>query len=381
MSRSRKVVFGYSSAIVAAALFGSVPTVAKPVLTNINPILLSSLVYLVSGATFTPLAYRSKKKTVHRKYYVLVIMTGIIGAAIAPVLFFQGLKQTTAGDTSLLANGETVFSILFALLLFGEKLNTKVYLAIILILAGLFIVTTNLKFDSTILNLNSGNILVIGATVLWGLDNNISKIITRHMEIARVVQLKSLIGGGILLIVVLAGGLPLTIQYNQILPIIIVGVLGIAFSLFLYLQAIKKIGVAKSSSILSLSAVFGLAFAGIFLAEQISHYQLIAIIVMFVGVYMMYKSEEKKDANQMTNARPGLNLRLVATITTDTAYRARVAADILIASGYDDVFRKVWIWNFRWVEIRVLVSLVKNQQILLRLQLSYVYNFFPLDVC
>ncbi len=83
----------------------------------------------------------------------------------------------------------------------------------------------------------------------------------------------------------------------------------------------------------------------------------------------------------MTNARPGLNLRLVATITTDTAYRARVAADIHIASGYDDVFRKVWIWNFRWVEIRVLVSLVKNQQILLRLQLSYVYNFFPLDVC
>jgi hypothetical protein len=78
----------------------------------------------------------------------------------------------------------------------------------------------------------------------------------------------------------------------------------------------------------------------------------------------------------MTNARPGLNLRLVATITTDTAYRARVAADILIASGYDDVFRKVWIWNFRWVEIRVLVSLVKNQQILLRLHYRMFTIFF-----
>ena len=78
----------------------------------------------------------------------------------------------------------------------------------------------------------------------------------------------------------------------------------------------------------------------------------------------------------MTNARPGLNLRLVATITTDTAYRARVAADILIDSGYDDVFRKVWIWNFRWVEIRVLVSLVKNQQILLRLHYRMFTIFF-----
>ena len=42
------------------------------------------------------------------------------------------------------------------------------------------IVTTNFHFDSSIMQFNSGNILVIAATALWGLDNNISKIITRH---------------------------------------------------------------------------------------------------------------------------------------------------------------------------------------------------------
>jgi drug/metabolite transporter (DMT)-like permease len=295
MSHSKKVIMGYSSAIAAAALFGSVSTVAKPVLSSMTPILLSSLVYLVAGITFTPIAYKTTGKTIHRKYYVLVVITGIIGAAIAPALFFQGLKQTTAGDTSLLANGETVFSILFALLLFGERLKPRVYGAIILILVGVYIVTTNLRFDSSILNFNSGNILIIGATVLWGLDNNISKIITRHMDVARLVQLKSLIGGGILLVIILLIGVSFNIDVDQIIPIIILGVLGVAFSLYLYLQAIKRIGVAKSSSLLSLSAAFGLSFAAIMLLEPISVYQLVAIGVMFVGIYIMYKNEVKME--------------------------------------------------------------------------------------
>ena len=295
MSYSRKIIFGYSSAILAAALFGSVSAIAKPVLSSVTPILLSSLVYLVAGATFTPFAYRSLKKNNDRKYYGLVIITGIIGAAIAPALFFQGLKETTAGDTSLLANGETVFSILFALLFFGERLNSKVYGAMILILIGVFIVTTNLRFDNAVLNFNTGNILIITATVLWGLDNNISKIITRHMEVAKLVQLKSLIGGGILMLVIFIIKIPIDIHVDQIIPIIIVGVFGVAFSLYLYLHAIKRIGVAKSSSILSLSAVFGLTFAAIFLLEPVSINQLIAVVIMFTGIYIMYKNEVKME--------------------------------------------------------------------------------------
>lgn len=286
---------GYSSAIAAAALFGSVSTVAKPVLSSVTPILLSSLVYLVAGITFTPIAYKTARKTISLKYYLLAAITGIIGAAIAPALFFQGLKQTTAGDTSLLANGETVFSILFALLLFGERLKPRVYGAIILILIGVFIVTTNLKFDSSLLNPKSGNILIIGATILWGLDNNISKIITRLMDVARLVQLKSLIGGGVLMVIIFLIRVPFNINYDQIISIIIIGVMGVAFSLYLYLQAIKRIGVAKSSSLLSLSAVFGLSFAAVILLDPISVYQLVAIGVMFVGIYIMYKNEVKME--------------------------------------------------------------------------------------
>ena len=47
----------------------------------------------------------------------------------------------------------------------------------------------------------------------------------------------------------------------------------------------------KASSLLSLSAVFGLFFAVMLLNEHIGIYQLIAVIVMVTDVYFMYKNE------------------------------------------------------------------------------------------
>ena len=206
MTKRTNILVGYSCAILAAAFFGSVSTISKPVLATVNPVLLSSLVYIISGLTFTPIAQKTERTKVSKKYYYLVLITATIGAAAAPIMFFTGLKLTTAADTALLSNGETVFSILFALLFFKEKLKRVGYGAVALILVGVFIVTTNFHFDSSLMQFNSGNILVIAATVLWGLDNNISKIITRHMHISRLVQLKSLIGGSISLLVVLLRG-------------------------------------------------------------------------------------------------------------------------------------------------------------------------------
>ena len=213
---TKSIGLGLAAALIAAALFGLVSTIAKPILTTVNPFLLSSLVYLISAIFFTAIiALRNNtssssasrtslqpKSSFHKRryYYLIVITTSIIGAAIAPAMFFFGLSQTTASDTSLLSNGETIFSIIIAILFFKEKLKPLGYLAALMVLAGLVVVTTNLQFHSSFLKINSGNILVLGATALWGLDNNICRIITYQMDIARLVRIKSVIEGSILLL-------------------------------------------------------------------------------------------------------------------------------------------------------------------------------------
>jgi drug/metabolite transporter (DMT)-like permease len=287
------VIIGYLSAIVAAVLFGSVSTLAKPIVSTINPIVLSSIIYLIAGLFFTPSASRARSK-ITKKYYGLILTSAVAGATIAPIIFFVGLKLSTAADTALLANGETVFSILFALLIFNERLSRVGYIAVTLILGGVFLVTTNLDFNSSIFKLNIGNVFVIASTIIWGLDNNICKIIVRRVDVSKLIQLKALIGGSILLGTVFILGIPFNIQREQLLPVVLLGVFGFAISLYLYLHSIKRIGVVKASSLLSLSAVFGLVFAIIFLHELISINQIIAISIMICGIQLMY-SHEKKD--------------------------------------------------------------------------------------
>lgn len=291
--KNSTVIIGYLSAVVAAILFGCVSTIAKPLLATIDPIILSSIIYLIAGIFFTPVASRTRSE-IKFKYYGLIVTSAVSGAAIAPILFFLGLELSTAADTSLLANGETVFSILFALLFFKERLKPIGYIAVTMILAGVFLVSTNLEFNSSVFNLNIGNVLVILSTILWGFDNNICKIIARQVDVSRLIQLKALIGGTILMGTIFILGIPFKIQSDQIPPIIIVAVFGFAISLYLYLHSIKRIGVVKASSLLSLSAVFGLVFAILFLHESIGTSQLVAITVMIFGIHLMY-SYEKKD--------------------------------------------------------------------------------------
>ena len=114
---------GYLSAIIAAILFGSVSTITKPVLEDLNAFSVSSLIYIIAGLSLVPfltLSFTNTSPTTNpnsnnkilepvstlnkerkwtnknRKNYSLLLLTSLSGAVIAPILFFYGLSNTSA---------------------------------------------------------------------------------------------------------------------------------------------------------------------------------------------------------------------------------------------------------------------------------------------
>jgi drug/metabolite transporter (DMT)-like permease len=292
LQKDRPLMIGYISAIIAALLFGCVSTVAKPIVSTVNPLMLASLVYLITGLAITPV--EKSKLSLSKRDYSLLFITSISGAAIAPAMFFSGLKLTTAANGSLLSNGEIIFSIILALTLFGEKLNRIGYVAMALILTGVIIVSTNLEFDRSLLKVNAGNLFIIGATLIWGLDNNTSRILSHRIDITRIIQLKSFIGGFIILVLGLLLGIPVNINLTEIPYILLLGILGFAVSLYFLLQGLSKIGTTNTMLILSLSSVFGLVLAAILLHEHISIFQIIAAGIMLFGIYLINRNRNIK---------------------------------------------------------------------------------------
>ena len=185
---------------MAAALYGSISTVAKPTLNSINPILLSALTYLIIGIVITfiiKLTGHIYNPTISD--LKLIVLISICGAVFGPILFFYGLTLTSASLASILINAEFIFSIILAVSILKERPSAIGYAGIVLIFIGLLI--TNVDFDNLSLasdNTIVGNALIIAASFFWAVDNNVSNIILKKgVTVTRIIQLKSLIGGSI----------------------------------------------------------------------------------------------------------------------------------------------------------------------------------------
>jgi drug/metabolite transporter (DMT)-like permease len=281
--------------IFSAILYGSISAIAKPSLNTINPVLLSSLIYLIIGISLTIIVKITKKyiANVKRDSLKLIFLTSVCGAVIGPILFFYGLKLTDASIASLLINAEFLFSILFAIFLLKEKPGKTTYIGIIFIFIGLIIL--NIKIDIFDFFQNNdnfiGNMFIICATVFWALDNNISRVILKkETPIIKIIQIKSLIGSILSFVIVSISNISLTINIFQIPNLLFLSLGGFAGSLFLFLKGMKQIGTIKSVMIFSTSSIFGIIFALVFLKESMESWRLIlSILTMMPGIYLICK--------------------------------------------------------------------------------------------
>jgi drug/metabolite transporter (DMT)-like permease len=283
---------GYLFAVLAAVMFGSVSVLAKPLVSTVNPLLLSSMIYLIAAATLTPLAQKQSFPAI-KKNYLLILAIAICGAVIAPSLFFIGLTHASASDAALIANGEVFFSVLLAMIFFKERLGKIGYVATALILVGMIIVTTDLNFsDFTLQQLHYQDMLLILSMLFWGIDNNLSRILAQKIHVAKIAQIKCVIGGSIMFVIAVFGfGAPFNIETSEILPILVLGMMGFAASLYFFLQSLKRINTVRTVLIFSMSSVFGLVAASVFLQEQIGWFQIVAAGIMIFGIYLMNRKE------------------------------------------------------------------------------------------
>jgi len=316
LQRLKNERIGYVSAIIAAMLFGSVSTITKPVLEDLNALSVSSLTYIIAGLSLIPFlkfsftnsnsnsnsndtlentnnTLNKKRKwwTYNRKSYFLLLLTSLCGAVIAPSLFFYGLSNTSASDSSILINGEVLFSILLAIVFFNERLIRREIIALMLVLVGIVILTTNMQFlsSNSFVEFNIGNILIVGSTLFWALDNNISKILSKTIHIPKIIVLKTLIGGSLLFILtmIIFGIEVFEVNIVHIPYLVFAGSMGFGASLFFFLHSLKRIGTIKTILLFSTSSIFGMIFAKVFLNENITVYQIIAVGVILGGLYLI----------------------------------------------------------------------------------------------
>ena len=118
------------------------------------------------------------------KKWLLLFSIGIAEVS-ALIVYFFGLKDSSAINASMFSNGEIIFSLLIAMMIFKERLQKNElapFTMIIIGMIGLPIAFDLYEHDVRVSSLLIGDILIIFSGLLYAIDVNISKYVLNQID-------------------------------------------------------------------------------------------------------------------------------------------------------------------------------------------------------
>ncbi len=277
-------------ALSAASLYALNVPFSKLLLSHVGPTVMAAFLYL--GAGLGLLIYGAverltgrviKREPLTKKELPYTVAMVVLDIA-APILLMFGIRASSSAGVSLLSNFEIVATSVIALAVFGERISKKLWLAIALVtLAGAV-----LSFDGAeTFSLSGGSLLVLGACLCWGLENNCTKKISNKSSVEIVVIKGTFSGLGSLVVAVLSGeSLP---ELYLIPLILLLGFVAYGLSIHFYITAQKVLGAAKTGAYYSVVPFLGVIFSFILLGERPGVQFYIALVIMLAATALMVR--------------------------------------------------------------------------------------------
>ena len=287
---------GAAFAIGSAALFGASTPLAKWLLGDgAQPLLLAGIFYLGSGIGLTLIEairigvrHESTEAPLRRADVPRLAGAVLLGGAVAPALLLLGLQNTSAAAAALLLNLEGVATMGIAWLVFRENVDRRLLLGALTIIAGA--VALSWKGGGAA---GTGGLLIIGACVAWGMDNNLTRGLAGADPI-QITLIKGLTAGSVNLALGLSTGAAM-LPWKESLAAAAVGFFGYGVSLVLFVRALRLLGAARTSAYFSTAPFIGAMMAVLFFSEPISIALLAAAALMGAGVYLHLRESHEHD--------------------------------------------------------------------------------------
>jgi drug/metabolite transporter (DMT)-like permease len=280
---------GAPFALASAALFGASTPCAKLLLGAVDPWLLAGVLYLGAGlglALARPWLRRLPGEggaggaPLRRPDLPWLAAVVLLGGVAGPVLLMLGLARTGGAAAALLLNLEGLATLAIAWLVFRENVDRRILAGASAILAGASV----LSWSGGGLGPGWGALLIAGACLAWGLDNNLTRKLSAADPV-RIATLKGLVAGPVNLALALGHGAALPAP-GPALGALLVGFLGYGLSLVLFILALRHLGTARTGAYFATAPFAGALLAIPALGDPVTPGLLLAGALMGWGVWL-----------------------------------------------------------------------------------------------
>ncbi len=209
---------------------------------------------------------------------------GAIGGSVPFALFFTGLSQTSALNAGLIHKTLFVWVLLLAVPFLKERFSWMQWVGVCALFAANFVVGGFKGF-----NFNIGELMVLGATLLWAVENVIAKIALKDISSITVAGARMIIGSLILFAVVLGKGstVPLsTLSFEQWGWTMLTSILLLGYVLAWY-TALKYAPATYVAALLVPATLVTNVLSAVFITHTLNGVQLTQMILLTAGALLI----------------------------------------------------------------------------------------------
>ena len=273
-------------ALTSACLFALCIPFAKLLSNHVPTVTMGGLLYLGAGfgLFLTFLLKHSDSELSLTKKEIPYSICMIILDICAIIFLMLGISKTTGANASLIGNFELAATVIFAFLIFKEKISKNLFISILLITLASIILTFE-GYGSFIFNI--GSFFVLLSCICWGLENNFTRLLSIK-DTRQITIIKGIFSGlgGLIISLIIGEVFPST---KWVLLTMCLGFFSYGISVCLYIYAQRFLGASKTGAIYSLSPYFGVVFSLIILKEKPLLQFYTALIIMIIATFLVIR--------------------------------------------------------------------------------------------
>lgn len=247
-----------------------------------------------------PFTYISLKKNylIIKKEYKKLFFLGAMGCGVCGAFPFLAGQTTTVANMGIIYTSSPIFIILISALFFSEKITLTKVIGLIACLIGVFAIIIKGDLELLInLRFTIGDLWMLAAAIGWALYSIYLFYWKTELEIFQRFTLIALFGAISLLPFYIAEELYFqkTVFNNEFLFWTIFAAISpgiIAFTLYTLAQ--KQLGASLTGFTLYIFTVYAAIYGYILFDEQLESYHYLGTVLVFFGVYLAKKKDDKK---------------------------------------------------------------------------------------
>ncbi len=300
-----KKATGILLAILAATLYAISAPCSKLLLDHMPSTLMAGFLYIGAGLGMgvVSIARKARKTTPQEEkltkadlpYTVAMIALDIA----APIFLLLGLSRTTAANASLLNNFEIVATALIALMVFKEKISSRLWLGIVFVTSSCALLSLE---DLSSLRFSFGSLFILLACVCWGIENNCTRKISSKDPL-EIVLLKGLFSGIGSVVIGLCIGERIASLWS-VLAVLSVGCVAYGLSIFFYVYAQRRLGAARTSAYYAIAPFIGSLLSLLIFRNMPPYTYYIALGLMVTGAWLCSSDKPLFNKNRRQDRTP-----------------------------------------------------------------------------